>query len=161
MILGLGLHTKTAYPEEIATYANSSNGKHLDEWRLRLHHTHTGESIDVAYKRGEDYLPSGMSLLNHFLRDYRTGDDADYDPREFDLLHALLVQLKRPNQVIEVICGYRTPRTNNFLRTRSRRTGVAENSEHMESKAIDIRIPGVTTSALRDAALSLAMGGVG
>ena len=47
------------------------------------------------------------------------------------------------------------------LHTRSSVTGVAKNSQHMQAKAIDIRIPGVATKALRDAALSLHEGGVG
>ena len=32
---------------------------------------------------------------------------------------------------------------------------------HMQAKAIDIRVPGVSTETLREAALSLHMGGVG
>ena len=134
---------------------------HRVESRLRLHQVHTGESIDVAYKVGDEYLPSSLELLNHFLRDYRTGDVAAYDPREFDLLHALLITLHRPDGLIDVICGYRTPATNQALRNRAPVTGVSEHSFHMASQAIDISVPGVSTERLRDAALSLGMGGVG
>ncbi len=133
----------------------------LDTVSLKLHHLHTGESIKVTYKENGQYSTAGVALLNHFLRDHRTQDVADYDPREFDLLHALLAKLGKPNATIEIVCGYRTPWSNNFLRTRSAVTGVAEHSQHMLSKAIDIRIPGVSTLALRNAALSLGMGGVG
>ncbi len=133
----------------------------LDTFRLKLHHLHTGESIDVAYKQGGQYSNMGVAMLNRFLRDHRTDDTADYDPREFDLLHALLTKLHRPGATIDIICGFRTPQSNQFLRTRSAETGVAEHSQHILSKAIDIRIPGVSTRALRDAALSLGMGGVG
>jgi uncharacterized protein YcbK (DUF882 family) len=100
-------------------------------------------------------------MLNHLLRDYRTGQDAAYDPREFDLLHAILMKLHRPDGVIDVICGYRSPETTEALRDAALVTGVAENSLHMQSKAIDISIPGVSTVRLRNAALSLHMGGVG
>ncbi len=133
----------------------------MEAFRLKLHHLHTGESIDVAYKEDGQYSDAGVSMLNHFLRDHRTQDTADYDPREFDLLHALLAKLGKPNATIDIVCGYRTPWSNNFLRTRSADTGVAEHSQHMLSKAIDIRIPGVSTLSLRNAALSLGMGGVG
>ncbi len=143
-----------------ATQARPSAGL-LSTLRLRMHHLHTGESIDVAYKQNDEYMPGGVAMLNRFLRDHRTDDTADYDPREFDLLHNLLVKLKRPNAVIDIVCGYRTPWSNNFLRTRNAVTGVAEHSQHMLSKAIDIRIPGVSTLKLRNAALSLGMGGVG
>ena len=60
-----------------------------------------------------------------------------------------------------MICGYRTPETNEFLRTRSAHSGVALHSLHMLAEAIDIRLSGVPASALRDAALSLHRGGVG
>ena len=136
----------------------------MKDFSLKLHHLHTGESISVTYKQGSQYVSNGIGDLNHFLRDHRTEDVADYDPREFDLLHALLAKLGRPNATIDIVCGYRTPESNNFLRTRSTNaadTGVAEHSQHMLSKAIDIRISGVSTRKLRDAALSLGMGGVG
>jgi len=131
------------------------------KYELKLHHLHTGESIDVVYRIGDTYLPSAMAELNHFLRDHRTEDESHYDPKEFDLLHNVLARLGKTAGTIDVVCGYRTPWSNNFLRTRSADTGVAEHSQHMLAKAIDIRVPGVTTSRLRDAALSLAAGGVG
>ena len=130
-------------------------------YQLHLHHLHTGESLDVTYRIGNTYLPEAMAQLNHFLRDHRTQAEANYDPREFDVLHSVLAKLGRANSVIDIVCGYRTPQSNNYLRTRSAVTGVAEHSQHMESKAIDIRVPGVQTAALRDAALSLGAGGVG
>jgi uncharacterized protein YcbK (DUF882 family) len=130
-------------------------------YELRLHHMHTGEDIDVVYRVGDTYIPSALDRLNHFLRDHRTQDVSSYDPKEFDVLHALMTSLGRPDGVIDIICGYRTPWSNNFLRGRSADTGVAEHSQHMLAKAIDIRVPGVTTLALRDAALALHAGGVG
>ncbi len=130
-------------------------------YELKLHHLHTGEDLDVVYRVGNNYIPSAIEKLNHFLRDHRTQDVSHYDPREFDLLHNVLTKLGRPNGVIDIVCGYRTPWSNNFLRTRAAVTGVAKNSQHMQAKAIDIRIPGIATSKLRDVALSLHGGGVG
>jgi len=131
------------------------------EYHLRMHHLHTGEDIDIVYRVGNTYIPEALDQLNHFLRDHRTQDVSSYDPKEFDLLHALMTRLGRPNGIIDIICGYRTPESNNFLRTRSSDTGVAEHSQHMLAKAIDIRVPGVTTRTLRNAALALHAGGVG
>jgi uncharacterized protein YcbK (DUF882 family) len=102
-----------------------------------------------------------MAELNHFLRDHRTDDESQYDPKEFDLLHNLMTRLGRPLGEIDVVCGYRTPWSNEFLRGRGENTGVAKNSQHVQAKAIDIRVPGVRTRRLRDAALSLQAGGVG
>jgi uncharacterized protein YcbK (DUF882 family) len=130
-------------------------------FELRMHHLHTGEDIGVVYRIGDTYIPAALDRLNHFLRDHRTQDVSSYDPKEFDVLHALMTSLGRTNAVIDIVCGYRTPWSNNFLRTRAASTGVAEHSQHMLGKAIDIRVPGVSTEALRNAALALHAGGVG
>lgn len=130
-------------------------------YSLHLYHLHTGESLEVVYRVGNYYLPDAIEKLNLFLRDHRTQAEADYDPREFDLLHSLMASLGRSNGVIDIVCGYRSPESNQYLRTRAPVTGVAEHSQHMLSKAIDIRVPGVSTLALRNAALAIGAGGVG
>jgi uncharacterized protein YcbK (DUF882 family) len=129
------------------------------EHHLRLYHTHTGEHIDLVYRRGDQYLPEAEAQLDHFLRDHRTGDIKHYDPHVFDILSDLAAAVGHPNAEIDIICGYRTPWSNEFLRARS--AGVAKNSQHMQAHAIDIRIPGVDTLTLRNAALALGRGGVG
>jgi uncharacterized protein YcbK (DUF882 family) len=131
------------------------------EYRLRFYHTHTGERLDVVYRRGDQYIPEALDQLDHFLRDHRTGDVRHFDPHLFDLLHDLTASLGDSGGEINVICGYRTPWSNEFLRTRSPHTGVAQHSLHMQAEAIDIRLPGIPTSTLRDAALRLHRGGVG
>lgn len=133
--------------------------KEIPSYRLRLYHTHTNQSLDVVYRHGETYVPSALQQLEFFLRDHRTGAIHHFDPRLFDLLHDLTVSLGREDKEIDVVCGYRTPWSNNFLRSRSR--AVAKHSLHMQAMAIDIRVPGVDTATLRDAALSLHRGGVG
>ena len=135
-------------------------------YELKLYHLHTGESLDIVYRIGDTYIPSALEQLNHFLRDHRTQDVSEYDPSEFDLLHNLLTRLNRPNAIIDIVCGYRSPWSNNYLRTRGgtvdpSSTGVAEHSQHVLAKAIDIRVPGVSTRQLDQAALSLHAGGVG
>ena len=131
------------------------------QYRLRFFHTHTGERLDIVYRRGDAYIPEALDVLDHYLRDHRTGDVHHFDPRLFDLLHDLTASLGDSGGEINVICGYRTPWSNEFLRTRSPHTGVAQHSLHMQAEAIDIRLPGIPTSVLRDAALRLHRGGVG
>jgi uncharacterized protein YcbK (DUF882 family) len=131
------------------------------QYRLRFFHTHTGERLDVVYRRGDAYIPEALDVLDHYLRDHRTGDVHHFDPRLFDLLHDLTASLGDSGGEINVICGYRTPWSNEFLRTRSPHTGVAQHSLHMQAEAIDIRLPGIPTSELRDAAVRLHRGGVG
>jgi uncharacterized protein YcbK (DUF882 family) len=131
------------------------------EYRLRFYHTHTGERLNIVYRRGDQYIPEALDELDHFLRDHRTGDVRHFDPHLFDLLHDLTASLGDSGGEIDVICGYRTPWSNEFLRARSPHTGVAQHSLHMQAQAIDIRLPGIPTSELRDAALRLHRGGVG
>src|ERR1700722_19363924 len=131
------------------------------EYRLFFYHTHTNERLDIVYRRGENYLPEALAKLDHYLRDHRTGEVRHFDPRLFDLLYDLTTSLNDSGGEIDVVCGYRTPWSNEFLRTRNTHSGVAVHSLHMEAEAIDIRLPGIATTALRDAALRLQRGGVG
>lgn len=165
LLIGTGGSTKAIRAEETTVTAASSDADILAgtgaRYRLRLHHLHTGEDIDIVYRIGDQYIPGALEALNHFLRDHRTEDVSHYDPKEFDVLHSVMAKLHRPDGVIDIVCGYRTPWSNNFLRARSANTGVAEHSQHVLAKAIDIRVPGVQTRTLRDVALSLHEGGVG
>lgn len=126
---------------------------------LALDHTHTHEKINQIYAVGDRYLPQGLDVLNHFLRDHYSGEVGHMDPQLFDQLHRvrLLLGASMPYQVIS---GYRSPRTNEHLR-QTRGGGVATRSLHMDGRAIDVRLPGVPLAELRDAALSLQAGGVG
>lgn len=143
-------------PPRVAIAADQSPAP---EYRLNLYHTHTNERIDIVYRRGDTYIPEAIDRLDHFLRDHRTGDVRTLDPHVFDLLYDVTAALGRAGQEIDIICGYRTPWSNEFLRRTT--SGVAQHSRHIEGQAIDIRIPGVSTARLRDTALALGRGGVG
>jgi uncharacterized protein YcbK (DUF882 family) len=126
---------------------------------LSLHHLHTDERISVAYRVGEHYQRSALKRLNHFLRDFRTGDEVAIDPQLFDLLHDVKQRLGHVDGTFEIISGYRSPRTNSMLRNAS--SGVARKSLHMTGQAIDVRLTEMPTRNIRDAALTLSRGGVG
>lgn len=130
-----------------------------DARSLSFEHTHTGERIALVYAVGDQFVPESLAALNHFLRDHYSGQVGVIDPQLFALLYRLRQTLccAAPFQVIS---GYRSPATNARLR-KTRGGGVASHSLHMDGKAIDIRLPGVALSDLRDAALSLRAGGVG
>lgn len=113
----------------------------------------------MVYRVGDNYISSAVDQLDEFLRDHRTGDVIELDRRVFDLLHDLTAAAGRPEDEIDIVCGYRTPWSNNFLRATT--VGVAQHSLHMQGEAIDIRMPGVSTARLRDLALTLHRGGVG
>ena len=120
---------------------------------------HSGKRLDVVYRNANGYDPQSLVRLDSYLRDRRTGQVHAYDPRVFDLLRDLLISLGRPQGEIDVICGYRTPWSNALLHNTGHH--VAVHSLHMQAMAIDIRVPGVSTARLRDAALALHRGGVG
>lgn len=126
---------------------------------LLLYNTHTGERMNIVYRRGEQYLPGALAKLDYFLRDHRTSEVRHFDPRLYDILSDLTVSVGHPGAEIDIVCGYRTASTNEFLRLRT--AGVAKNSLHIQAQAIDLRMPGVNTLTLRRAALTLARGGVG
>lgn len=129
------------------------------EGHLRLYHTHTGERLDIVYRQGDTYNPEALLKLDRFLRDHRTGEIHHFDPRLFDVLADVTQAVGRPDAEIDIICGYRTPSSNEYLRTHT--SGVAKNSLHMQAEAIDIRLPGTPTLEFRNAALKLGRGGVG
>jgi len=128
-------------------------------YQLHFVHTHTRERLNIVYRNDEGYDQESLVRLNRYLRDHRTGEIHEYDPQVFDLLHDLTTALGNPDLEVDVICGYRTPWSNEFLRTHGH--GVARRSLHMQAMAIDIRVPGIPTSHLRDVALALHRGGVG
>lgn len=129
------------------------------EYRLKLFNTHSLERLDVVYRRDDVYDPEALAKLDLFLRDRRAGTVKKYNPRLFDLLAELLVHMRSPDSELHVICGYRTPKSNAGLRKLNSK--VAKASLHMMAEAIDIRVPGVRSSRVRDTALAMARGGVG
>jgi uncharacterized protein YcbK (DUF882 family) len=126
---------------------------------LSLYHTHTGETLDVVYRREGRFETGAQTVLNHFLRDFRTEQVAPMDPGLFDVLFELQQRAGRPDGVFEIISAYRSPQTNAMLRKKS--SGVARKSLHLQGKALDVRLRGSATSELRDHAISMRRGGVG
>lgn len=125
---------------------------------LALLNLHTGESLKAVYWEGGSYVPDALAAMNRVLRDHRTGEVHEMAPGLLDLVSTLVRRLDTPSTV-QVISGYRSPKTNAALHNAS--SGVATRSLHMEGEAMDIRIAGVDLTRLRDAALGLKLGGVG
>ena len=125
---------------------------------LSLFNIHTGESAAVEYCRSGRIIPPSLETINHVLRDYRTGEVKEIDVRLLDLLNALS-RKTAADRPFHVISGYRSPRTNAYLRAQGH--GVAEHSLHLLGRAVDIRMPGLGLRDLYRAALSLRGGGVG
>lgn len=125
---------------------------------LSLLNLHTGERLKATYFEAGDYVPDALEAMNHLLRDFRTGDVHPMAPGLLDLVATLQGRLES-DATVHVISGYRSPKTNAMLHAHS--DGVASGSLHMRGEAMDIRMPGVELSHLRNAALDMQRGGVG
>ena len=128
------------------------------ERSLSFCHTHTGERLSIAYFKSGRYLADACQKLNLLLRDFRNDKVRGIDVRLLDLLSEISRSLS-PEGTFEIISGYRSPETNAALHQKGR--GVASQSLHMQGKAVDVRLPGVSLARLRSAALALGGGGVG
>jgi uncharacterized protein YcbK (DUF882 family) len=126
--------------------------------RAVLHNLHTGDTFNEVFYADGRYVPGALAEAMRVLRDWRNGQEHPMDPRLFDTLHAISDRLDT-NRPFQVISGYRSPATNSMLHARS--SGVAERSQHVLGKAIDVRMEGVALRNLRSAALDVGAGGVG
>lgn len=131
-----------------------------DTRSLKLYFIHTGEKAVITYKRNGKFDPKGLEQLNRFLRDWRKNQPTKMDPRLFDLIWEVYRQ-SGSRDYINVVCGFRSPGTNEMLRGRSRNSGVAEKSQHMLGKAMDFFIPDVKLATLRGIGMKMQVGGVG
>ena len=131
-----------------------------DERALSFYHTHTRQHLDVIYWKDGEYVGAALDDINEFLSDFRTGDIAEIDPTLLDLIYDVRESLGGEG-TYHIISAYRSSKTNEMLRNRSASSGVAKKSQHVLGKAIDVRLEGVRTAQLRDAAIRLQRGGVG
>jgi uncharacterized protein YcbK (DUF882 family) len=125
---------------------------------LSLYHVHTKESLTITYKVNGRYIPSALEKINYLMRDWRRKEVIRIDPKTIDLMWELHADLGSTRPV-HIICGYRSPKTNTFLKRIGR--NVAKKSQHMVGKAIDLYFPDVSTEKLRNSALVRQVGGVG
>lgn len=147
------LATVFAHPV-IATESPPRHERHV----LSFYNIHTEETLNACYRSNGNLIHRAVNRISYILRDHRTGEIKPVDPKLLDLLHHIVVEVN-PRASINIISGYRSPRTNAALRKVT--TGVARKSLHMQGRAIDIRIPGYRTTALRQLAINLQSGGVG
>ena len=125
---------------------------------LTLLNLHTGERVRAPYWERGRYQRDVLAAFDQVLRDHRTDEVHDIDPRLFDALHALGRRLGE-RDTFHVISGYRSPKSNALLRQTG--TGVAKKSYHMRGMAIDVRVPQADLDRVHRAAKSLKAGGVG
>ena len=141
-------------PYQGVSEANAAGGTRT----LWLHFTHTGEEKKITFRRNGRYVQKGLRELEWIVRDFRRKQSTKMDPRLFDLIWSVY-QESGATKAIRVVSGFRSLKTNNQLRRRSR--GVARTSQHTAGKAMDFFIPGVPVRRLREIGLRMQVGGVG
>lgn len=126
--------------------------------RVKMYSGRTGERIDMIYWIEGEYIKDAVSEIHHFMRDWRTDDVKYIDLRTIDIMAAAhnLLDVKEPYMLLS---GYRSPKTNAMLRSRS--SGVAKNSLHMKGQAADLRLSSRSVGQISRAALACHAGGVG
>lgn len=125
---------------------------------LALTHLHTREALETCYFDGAEYVSKELRRINHLCRDFRRNEVHPMDKRLFDHISQIQSELGVETEV-QIISGYRSPATNEALRSRS--DGVAKKSYHMLGQALDFRLDGVELKRVRDIARELDFGGVG
>lgn len=126
--------------------------------RIRMFSGRTGERIDTIYWIEGKYIIDAINEVNYFMRDWRTDGVKTIDLRTIDVM-AAAHNLMDVNEPYMLLSGYRSPKTNAMLRSRSR--GVAKNSLHMQGKAADLRLSSRSVSQMSRAAAACRGGGVG
>jgi uncharacterized protein YcbK (DUF882 family) len=125
---------------------------------LNFHNLHTDERLQTVYWQNGGYDRAALEKINHILRDHYSGDSCAMNVQLVDLLYDLQLRLNN-DKPVEIISGYRSPRTNMMLASLS--DGVAKNSYHTKGMAMDIRMTGTSLSKLHTTALAMRRGGVG
>jgi uncharacterized protein YcbK (DUF882 family) len=124
--------------------------------RLRLTNPHTNESFDAPYRDEDGVIPSAMAELAVFLRDFHSGEIIGMDVAVLDFLAAIMEATGQKEG--QILSAYRTRATNEML---ARTTfGVAENSQHLYGRALDVHLPAKLPEAMQ-AARGMRRGGVG
>ncbi|MDF1668999.1 MAG: DUF882 domain-containing protein [Roseovarius sp.] len=126
--------------------------------RIRMTSPRTGEKIDTIYWIEGSYIKDAVKEINLFMRDWRTNGAIAIDTRTIDIM-AAAHNLMDVNEPYMLLSGYRSPKTNAMLRSRSR--GVAKNSRHMKGQAADLRLGSRSVNQMFRAASACAGGGVG
>ncbi|MDH2924310.1 uncharacterized protein YcbK (DUF882 family) [Nicoletella semolina] len=125
---------------------------------LRLRNINTDEVLTASYSH-KGFSSLTLNRLNHIMRDRRTNQTHPIDPNLFLKLTQIQTRLGVRNAEVNIISGYRSPKTNAKMHRYSR--GVARNSYHTRGQAVDFNISGVPLRRIKEVSESLRNGGVG
>ena len=121
---------------------------------VSLYNIHTGEWLRTVYWADGHYIREAVRDINWILRDHDSDEIRPMNAGILDLLGMLRTRLESHDPFL-VVCGYRSPATNQRLYLQ--RAGVAKHSFHIKGMAIDLRSEGRSIEQIRDAALEPAL----
>jgi uncharacterized protein YcbK (DUF882 family) len=125
-------------------------------FRLRLVDAHTGTTFDGIYRDAKGPIGRVMDELCIFLRDQHSGRMTSIDVGVIDFLANVMTATGQTSAI--VLSAFRTQETNAML---ARTTfGVAENSQHLYGRALDVRFATNLADAVA-VARAMRRGGVG
>jgi uncharacterized protein YcbK (DUF882 family) len=129
---------------------------HSKPRRVTLINAHTGDRFSGLYRDEVGPVPSAMTDLAYLLRDHR---EHEIGPLFVETLDFVADVLERAGaERATVLSAYRTKKTNDMLATKL--FGVAEKSQHIVGRAIDITLDGRLAETAA-AARAMKRGGVG
>lgn len=153
---GAALIASMALPELAS--ASTTTAFRTASRSVYLVNPHTGDELKTVYWEKGIYHPEALKDIAYIMRDQHTQDMAPVDPRLLDILYSLQSKLET-SRPFEMVCGYRTPRSNAIIYKHER--GVGRNSYHMYGRAVDVRMPNRSAAQIQHAAWALQQGGVG
>jgi uncharacterized protein YcbK (DUF882 family) len=125
--------------------------------RVHLVDAHTGAAFDGTYRDAHGPIRHAMDELGLFLRDQHTGGVTNIDVRVVDFITGLMATIGQSSAV--VLSAYRSLQTNARLATT--KFGVADNSQHLYGRALDVSFPASVLPNAVAAAREMKRGGVG
>ena len=131
------------------------------DFLINLHNVNNNEKLSHMVTSFDSGLGYYNSRLDYFFRDWRENKSIPIDLEVLKNLFSICEEVLGQNGSVnvQVTSGYRTKKTNEKLRVRSKK--VAKNSLHIEGKAIDFAIREVSQKKLRSAAKNICSGGLG
>ena len=128
---------------------------------LNLLNSNTNEEISFQFADQHELSVGQRSNLDNFLRDWRTDEIKSIDTLVLENFFKIcgLCSNKKNILHINVHSGYRSKKTNEYLRSNNHK--VARNSMHILAKAIDFSIPDVGANRLARISRDNTQGGVG